>query len=148
MKTNYVKFGAVIVVIIGTIGWLAIGGVSDGGAYYKTVPELRAMGDSATQKRVRVGGDVEAGSIHREGQEVKFTLKHEDPEKKSISHLNVVYNGIDPLPDTFKEGAQALADGKLGVDGVFHAQKIQAKCASKYEAKPPTIKSDYGKPVA
>ena len=33
-------------------------------------------------------------------------------------------------------GAQALADGKLGADGVFHATKIQAKCASKYEAKP------------
>jgi len=32
--------------------------------------------------------------------------------------------------------AQALADGKLGADGVFHATKIQAKCASKYEAKP------------
>ena len=34
------------------------------------------------------------------------------------------------------DGAQALADGKLGADGVFQASKIQAKCASKYEAKP------------
>ena len=50
--------------------------------------------------------------------------------------LKVVYSGIDPLPDTFKDGAQALADGKLGPDGVFQASKIQAKCASKYEAKP------------
>jgi cytochrome c-type biogenesis protein CcmE len=49
----------------------------------------------------------------------------------------VAYNGNDPLPDTFKAGAQALADGQLGPNGIFEANKIQAKCASKYEAKPP-----------
>jgi cytochrome c-type biogenesis protein CcmE len=146
MKNNYIKFGALIVVILGTLTWLAVGGVSDGGAYYKTVPELQAMGDAAQTKRIRVGGDVEPGSIVREGAQVKFTLKQEDPAQKTVSKLNVLYTGIDPLPDTFKDGSQALADGKLGADGVFHAQKIQAKCASKYEAKPPASKSDYGKP--
>jgi Cytochrome c-type biogenesis protein CcmE len=50
--------------------------------------------------------------------------------------MKVVYSGMEPLPDTFRDGAQALADGKLGPDGVFQASKIQAKCASKYEAKP------------
>jgi cytochrome c-type biogenesis protein CcmE len=40
------------------------------------------------------------------------------------------------LPDTFRDGAQALADGAMGADGVFHASKIQAKCASKYAPKP------------
>ena len=50
--------------------------------------------------------------------------------------MNVVYTGTDPLPDTFKDNAQALADGRLGPDGVFEANKIQAKCASKYESKP------------
>jgi cytochrome c-type biogenesis protein CcmE len=50
--------------------------------------------------------------------------------------LKVAYTGRDPLPDTFKDGAQALADGKLDTDGVFRTKQIQAKCASKYEAKP------------
>ena len=36
----------------------------------------------------------------------------------------------------FRDNAQALADGRLGPDGIFEANKIQAKCASKYEAKP------------
>src|SRR4051812_7444271 len=125
MNNNFVKFGALIVVIIGTLAWLAIGGVSDGGAYYKTVPELQAMGDVATQKRVRVGGDVLPGSIVREGQAVRFTLKQEDAKLKTVSELKVVYTGVDPLPDTFKDGSQALADGRLGTDGIFHAQKIQ-----------------------
>ncbi len=128
--TTYVKFGAVVVVIIGVLGWLAMGGINESKTYYKTISELSAMGDQAHGKRLRVGGDVEQGSISRTGAEVSFVL-HQDALK-----LKVVYNGIDPLPDTFKDGAQALADGKLGPDGVFQASKIQAKCASKYEAKP------------
>jgi cytochrome c-type biogenesis protein CcmE len=66
----------------------------------------------------------------RQGNSVRFTLAQDN------LRLNVIYTGSEPLPDTFKPGAQALADGKLGPDGVFHASKIQAKCASKYEAKP------------
>jgi cytochrome c-type biogenesis protein CcmE len=128
MKT-YLKFGFLIVAILGTLLWLSIGGISETSTYYKTIAELNQMGTGGKEHRLRVGGDV-ADSIHRDGREVRFTLTQD----KLI--LPVVYNGIEPLPDTFKPGAQALADGKLGTDGVFHATKIQAKCASKYEAKP------------
>ena len=127
---TYAKFGAMVAVIIGVLVWLAMGGISDSKTYYKTIAELGQMGDQAKGKRLRVGGDVQAGSIIRNGAEVSFVMHQESKT------LKVVYSGIDPLPDTFKDGAQALADGKLGPDGVFQANKIQAKCASKYEAKP------------
>ena len=39
-------------------------------------------------------------------------------------------------PDTLKDGAQALADGRLDRDQIFRAGTVQAKCASKYESKP------------
>ncbi len=129
MKT-YVKFGALVVVIVGTLVYLAAGGINETKTYYKTIAELGKMGDSAMDHRLRVAGDVEPGSIHRTGHEVEFTLKQD------ALRLKVVYHGSDPLPDTFRDGAQALADGKLGSNGVFQAAKIQAKCASKYEAKP------------
>lgn len=131
---NYVKFGLLIAGILGTLSWLAVDGVRDTKTYYKTIKELNQMGDQAKERKVRVGGDVAPNSIKREGRDVHFTLAQDDVR------LNVVYSGIDPLPDTFKDGAQALADGKLGSDGVFRASKIQAKCASKYEAKPTDIK--------
>ena len=129
MKT-YGKFAALIIVIAGTLVWLAAGGVRQSGTYYKTVGELREMGNGALGKRLRVGGDVEDGSIVRTGREVTFSL-HQDKLR-----LKVIYDGADPLPDTFRAGAQALVDGKVDRDGVFRASKIQAKCASKYEAKP------------
>jgi cytochrome c-type biogenesis protein CcmE len=93
------------------------------------------MKDEAYNKRLRVAGDVEGGSIQRVGSEVRFVLTQD-----ANTHLKVAYYGTDPLPDTFKDGAQALADGKLDKDGVFRANKIQAKCASKYEAKPGQFK--------
>ena len=132
---NYLKFGLLIVAIVGTLAWLAAGGISDTKTYYKTIPEVRQMGARST-RRVRVIGDVEKDSIKRVGgDETDFVLVA-DNEK-----LNVVYTGTEPLPDTFRDGAQALAEGKLGTDGAFHTTKIQAKCASKYAAKPGAIGS-------
>ncbi len=129
MKTQW-KFAALVVVIVGTLVWLAAGGISEGKTYYKTVSELQQLGPEGRAQRLRVGGDVEPGSIVRNGREVSFVLRQEHHT------LKVIYDGNSPLPDTFKDGAQALADGQLGPDNVFRAKAIQAKCASKYEAKP------------
>lgn len=124
------KFGGLIVVVLATLGWLAVGGIGESKSYYKTIPEVRAMGDNAAKARLRVAGDVKQGSIKHVGKEVHFTMIQENQT------MNVVYSGTEPLPDTFRDGSQALADGRLQADGTFHASKIQAKCASKYEAKP------------
>ena len=127
---TYLKFGILMAVIVGSLVWLAVGGVKETKTYYKTVPELQKMGKTAEGQRLRVGGFVQPGSIVKNGMLVSFVL-HQGATK-----LSVVYSGTDPLPDTFRDNAQALADGSLGPDGVFQANKIQAKCASKYEAKP------------
>ncbi|MDX2153966.1 MAG: cytochrome c maturation protein CcmE [Bryobacteraceae bacterium] len=136
MKT-YAKFAFLVVAIIGALLWLAVGGISESKTYYKTIDELASMGSSGYGKRVRVTGDVVPGSIKRAGKEVHFTIC----EKGKDSKLNVVYMGTEPLPDTFRDEAQAMADGKLDPSGVFHASSIAAKCPSKYEAAPT------GKPV-
>ena len=137
----YLKFGALTVLIVGSLVWLALGGIKDTKTYYKTIPELSHMGNSAHGQRLRVGGDVVPGSILHQGEHVAFTM-HQGPQT-----LKVLYTGSDPLPDTFKDNAQALADGRLGPDGVFQATKIQAKCASKYEAKPPGAATHDSKPA-
>ena len=80
---------------------------------------------------MRVGGDVQANSIvHVRPDLTRFNLVQDN------LILPVEYVGRDPLPDTFKDGAQALAGGRLESNGVFRAEEIQAKCASKYAPKP------------
>ena len=95
---------------------------------------------------MRVTGNVVAGSIQRAGTAVRFTIC----EQPSAQTLQVVYTGKDPLPDTFRDSAQAMADGRMQPDGTFHANSIAAKCPSKYEAAPgaraPVQKSINSKP--
>jgi cytochrome c-type biogenesis protein CcmE len=128
---RYGKFIALIAIVIGTLVWLATASMTDNKTYYKTIAELAHMGDQAYGQRIRVGGDVDGNSIKRMGTETRFVLVQDK------QRLTVAYTGSEPLPDTFRGGAQALADGRLGKDGVFRTSKIQAKCASKYEAKVP-----------
>jgi cytochrome c-type biogenesis protein CcmE len=127
---KYGKFAILMAIIVGSLGFLAYSGIQGSTTYYKTITELQQMGDSARSRHVRVGGDVQGSSIVHEAGMVKFNLMQD----KQV--LRVAYEGRDPLPDTFRDGAQALADGRLGPDGVFHASEIQAKCASKYAPKP------------
>ena len=125
------RFGAVIAIILLSLGYLAYTGVQDSKSYYVTIKELNGMGNSAYSKRLRVAGNVVPGSIKRQGTHLEFLLVEQDRT------LAVVYAGTEAPPDTFKDNAQALAEGKYGRDGVFHATNIQAKCASKYAPKQP-----------
>ena len=128
---RYLRFGAVITVIVVALSYLAYTGVQDSKSYYVTIKELNGMGSSAYSKRLRVAGNVLPGSIKRQGTHLEFQLVEQD------RLLPVVYAGSEAPPDTFKDNAQALAEGKFGRDGVFHATNIQAKCASKYAPQQP-----------
>src|SRR4051794_11660898 len=117
---KYAKFGILMVVILGSLLWVALANVSGSKTYYVSIPELRHLGTDAYTKRVRVGGDVQANSIVRSGAIVKFNLVPSTSlpggaaaNAADAKVLPVVYEGRDPLPDTFKDGAQALAGGKL-----------------------------------
>jgi len=123
---KFLKFGSAMVVILLALAYLAYTGVQESKSYYVTIKELRGMGDGAYTKRLRVAGNVQPGSIKRSGTNVNFVLVEND------QLLNVVYQGTEPPPDTFKDNAQALAEGSFSRDGVFYAKQIQAKCASKY----------------
>lgn len=124
------KFSAGAVIIIGTLVWLGWVGASQSKTYYHTISELSTLRGAALRQSMRVSGNVVDGSVvHHEGR-IDFQLTEEGKT------LNVSYVGDSPLPDTFKGGAQALAEGKLMPDGRFVAQQVQAKCASKYAASP------------
>jgi len=126
-----VKFAIGVAIILGTIGWLGWVGASQSKTYYHTISELQTLNGAKRHQRMRVSGNVRTGSIqHRDGR-VDFVLEEQGQQ------LNVSYVGRDPLPDTFKDGAQALVEGRDTDDGRFVAEQVQAKCASKYAAAQP-----------
>src|ERR1700733_10627729 len=133
MKRKQIKFVAGSVIIVVALAFLAFTGFQDNKSYYQTVSELYASKDVAYGRHLRVEGDVVPNSIVRDGKMVKFVIGHTDEKTKALETLPVNYIGTDPLPDTFRDYAQTVVDGKYGKDGVFVANSMTAKCASKYE---------------
>jgi cytochrome c-type biogenesis protein CcmE len=129
MSKNKWKFGIGIGIILAVVAWEAISGFQQSKTYYVTVGEL--VSGKAARSRVRVGGVVQRESIQQHGSTLTFRLAQD-----AVS-VPVTYVGTDTLPDTFVGGAQAIIEGNYGPDGTFRAEKIQAKCASKYQAAPP-----------
>lgn len=130
-RKSQIRIIIAAVIIVATVGWLAVTGAESNKSYYVTISELQGMGNKAYVRHLRVAGNVAPGSIHREGTFVDFDLMEQGRK------LAVSYKGIEPPPDTFKDNAQALAVGTFGHDGVFHATQLQAKCASKYAPAAP-----------
>lgn len=129
-RSQSVRIGAAVALILGVIAWLAVTGVQANKSYYVTINELQGMGQKAYTRHLRVAGNVQPGSIAHHGAGARFVLVEND------KRLPVDYDGTEPPPDTFKDNAQALAIGTYGRDGMFHATELQAKCASKYAPAP------------
>lgn len=81
----------------------------------------------APDRRVRLGGLVEAGSVTREGANVRFRVTD------GASVVPVIFTGI--LPDLFREGQGVVTEGALGADGAFRASSVLAKHDEAYMPK-------------
>jgi cytochrome c-type biogenesis protein CcmE len=117
-------------IIVITLVSLAYVGFTQSKTYYHTITELSTLQGTSLHQRMRVSGNVKNGTISHVPGSVDFVLTEQGKD------LRVSYVGRDPLPDTFKDGAQALVEGKMMPDNRFEAEQVQAKCASKYEAVP------------
>ncbi len=89
-------------------------------------PTQVANGEAPKGRSFRIGGMVEDGSITRgsDGLTVRFVVTD------TAKSVPVTYKGI--LPDLFKEGKGAVAQGQLGPDGTFVASEVLAKHDENY----------------
>src|SRR5436853_410859 len=87
-------------------------------------PSQVAANEAPQGRTFRIGGMVVAGSLKREGVEVKFAVTD------TAKTIPVVYSGA--LPDLFREGKGVVAQGYLGPDGVFRAREVLAKHDENY----------------
>lgn len=94
--------------------------------YYKTPSEVLASPNWTG----RVSGTVVPGSIEHDTANGVVTFEVTDKS----SAIEVHYEGV--APDTLKDNAQAVAEGKYNGD-VFEATTLFAKCPSKFGASTP-----------
>ena len=115
-------------VLTASVGYLAVAGVKSGWVYYLHVDDF--VQDTAYQnRRVRLFGLVDQENV--EVAPALLTAKF-DLHGESVS-IPVHYQGV--VPDTFKPGGEVMVEGKLDDAGVFQADILMTKCASKYQSE-------------
>jgi cytochrome c-type biogenesis protein CcmE len=125
--------------------------------YFLTVDEIHAKGAAMMDRSLRISGAVVGSTIQFNpatndltfdianvpGDNATITAQgglakvlHDAVADSSRQRLSVRYNG--PKPDLMRDEAQAIITGKLGQDGVFHADELLLKCPTKYEQAVPS----------
>ncbi|MBI4362224.1 MAG: cytochrome c maturation protein CcmE [Euryarchaeota archaeon] len=94
------------------------------GSPFKYVSEVVDQPRYRTET-VQVAAVIVRGSLQREGDTARFRLTD------GLREMNVSHRG--PLPGIFREDLGVVAIGRLGPDGTFEADRLAAKCPSKYE---------------
>ncbi|MGH6781729.1 MAG: cytochrome c maturation protein CcmE [Sphingomonadaceae bacterium] len=134
MKAKHQRLVLALVAVAAIIGaaFLAMSALKDTAALFRTPSEI-ASGKVPVDKPLRLAGMVVPGSIQRDpdGVTIRFALTDDG------ATAPVTFRGI--TPDLFKEGSGAVAEGKLGADGVFVADNILAKHDERY--MPPQMES-------
>ena len=130
--------GATLVALL--LGWYAASNLEAGAsfAYFKTLAEFEAVRPELIGQHARVHGYVALGSIQRDlaAKQVRFHVQGEPPHAGGAPGrlLPVVFGSLE-TPDLFKDGAEVVVEGRLSEAGdVFHADKVMAKCPSKFES--------------
>lgn len=126
--------GGVLVLL--AIGILVYNAFASGSPYYSTVSEFlftldskaSASGDSLYNERVRVNGEVVAGSIQEDWDGGERVVRFVITDNQNT--LPVEYSGS--TPDTFKDGAEVVLEGTYNPSGFFAATKLMAKCPSRF----------------
>ena len=127
MKTRHKRIVLILggLVILGLVAMLVLNAFQSNLVFFFS-PTQVAAGEAPKGKSFRIGGLVKDGTIKREADGVTLRFVMTDTEKD----ITVAFKGI--LPDLFKEGKGAVAQGKLGEDGVFVASEVLAKHDENY----------------
>lgn len=148
-RTKFIIGGLLIVL---AVIYLIASSTQAAAQYYLTIDELIAKGDSLGDRDIKVSGAVDGESIVYDTKSLtlRFTAVNVPADLDEIeaagglakvlytalldpnaSKIEIEY--IGPLPDLLRHEAQAIVTGRMGTDGVFHADELLLKCPTRYE---------------
>ena len=136
--------GATLIALI--LGWYAATNLDGGLAftYYETLdglPRLRGGPSGQSLARARLRGAAVDRARHRGQAGALRRRERSAPRQRHPGRdgglLAVVFLSLE-TPDLFKDGAEVVLEGRMvrtDAEMVFHADKVFAKCPSKFEAQ-------------
>ena len=147
--------------IVAAVVYLIASSTQAAAQYYLTIDELIAKGDKVTDRDLKISGVVDGDTIQYDSKNLtlRFTIANvpadldeiekagglaealhialEDPNGE---RLEVEYIGV--MPDLMRHEAQAIVTGRMGEDGIFHADELLLKCPTRYEGEIPLQSED------
>lgn len=119
------------ILVLGGLIYLISTAVTNTTMYYVTVDEALAQGLVEPGKRMRLNGNVMAGSIEWSPRDLVLAFAVEGEEGGVIG---AVYRG--PRPDNFEPGVPAILEGSFDENGIFQVETLMLACPSKFEVAP------------
>ncbi len=162
-KSNPVRwkflFGGLL--IVAAIVYLIVSSTQAAAQYYLTIDELLAKGDAVGDRDIKISGVVDGDTIQYDIKNLalRFTIANVPADLDQIeeagglaealhialddpqgNRLDVEYIGV--MPDLLRHEAQAIVTGRMGEDGIFHADELLLKCPTRYEGDIPLQAED------
>ncbi len=93
---------------------------------FLSIEKIHTVSES---ERIRMGGLVKSGSIHiSKINQLECDFELNQGKKSILVHF------YGTRPDLFKDEAEVIVEGNY-VNGIFKADQLQTKCASRYEGE-------------
>ena len=130
MKRRHKRLSFVVIGLglLGAAAALILTAIEESVVFFYSPPDI-LEGEITTERRMRIGGLVEEGSVER-GQDSTVRFRVTD----LMSAIPVQYKGL--LPDLFAENKGVVAEGHFR-NGTFQADEILAKHDENY--MPPEV---------
>lgn len=121
-RAKWIAAGAFILLGIGGLAALAV--ASPGAVSYYATPSEIDSGEADATRHLRLGGRVAEDSLDRDGAVVTFVV--------TDGHSEVPVRYAGEVPDTLQDATDVIAEGRLSPDGTLVADRVLAKCSSKF----------------
>ena len=124
-----VKIAVSVAVVVGAAAYLLGGSLSESLVYDRTVDEVVAEIRSLTNEQIRVGGKLVPQSL----TVLPGSTTHEFTIHGGGKNVRVRYTGL--WPDAATDGRELMVEGIVGEDGVVEADRVLARCPSRYKSR-------------
>jgi cytochrome c-type biogenesis protein CcmE len=115
-------------IIAGAFGFLLWGGIGENVVFFLTPQELLAKGADAYDVDVRLGGQVQPGSVTWDAEKLDLRFVVTDGQQ------TVPVHGTGAPPQMFRDGMGVIVEGRFRRDGVFESTNLMVKHSNEYRA--------------
>ena len=128
-KSSRSTYILALALFLSGIGYLAYAGLSDGTMPFVNVSEALNTPQGKLDK-AKLFGTVSADGLIFKDNRLGARFQLMDKDNAGLT-LWIDYQGA--LPDTFREGAEVIVEGRMLKPAEFNATSVITKCPSKYE---------------